>query len=67
MLYFTEVLCFVPREDVVKALNAAIDKREEGLVVKSPSSVYKPNSRSGTYISRCSVVAKCQLPAKFTV
>ena len=47
------MLCFVCREDVVKALNTAIDKREEGLVVKSPSSVYKPNSRSGVYKTDC--------------
>ena len=37
------------RADVVKALNEAIDKREEGLVIKSPSSVYKPNLRSGKH------------------
>ncbi|XP_068735127.1 DNA ligase 4-like [Montipora capricornis] len=36
------------RGDVVKALNEAIDKREEGLVIKSPSSIYKPNVRSGS-------------------
>ena len=35
------------RGDVVKALNDAIDKREEGLVIKSPSSIYKPNLRNG--------------------
>ena len=37
----------------MKALNTAIDKREEGLVVKSPSSIYKPNSRSGVYKTDC--------------
>lgn len=38
------------RGDVVKALNEAIDKREEGLVIKSPSSIYKPNVRSGMWL-----------------
>ena len=37
------------RGDVVKALNEAIDRREEGLVIKTPSSIYKPNSRNGMY------------------
>lgn len=47
-LQFVERREVVSKEDVVKALNTAIDKREEGMVVKSPSSVYKPNSRSGS-------------------
>ena len=42
--------CVVCREDVVSALNEAIDRREEGLVIKSPSSMYKPDKRKGTYI-----------------
>ena len=29
------------------ALNEAIDNREEGIVVKDPQSVYKPNNRKG--------------------
>lgn len=33
--------------DVVVALNTAIDRREEGLVVKDPDSVYKPGARAG--------------------
>jgi DNA ligase-4 len=32
--------------DVVDALNLAIDRREEGIVLKDPESVYKPNVRS---------------------
>lgn len=32
--------------DVIHALNDAIDRREEGLVVKDPTSVYKPNVRT---------------------
>ena len=34
------------RKEVVEALNEAIDRREEGLVVKNPDSVYKPNMRA---------------------
>ena len=29
------------------ALNEAIDRREEGLVIKQPSSLYKPDKRKG--------------------
>ncbi|XP_073251496.1 DNA ligase 4-like [Porites lutea] len=47
-LHFVERENASTREDVVQALNNAIDKREEGLVVKSPSSVYKPNVRNGS-------------------
>lgn len=32
-------------QEVVKALNDAIDKREEGIMVKDPSSIYKPDKR----------------------
>ena len=35
------------REDVVTALNDAIDKREEGLIVKQPGSFYRPDKRKG--------------------
>ena len=42
-----DCVCAVCREDVVSALNEAIDRREEGLVVKSPSSTYKPDKRKG--------------------
>lgn len=33
------------KQDVIDALNEAIDSREEGIILKNPSSVYKPNSR----------------------
>ncbi|XP_072434255.1 DNA ligase 4 isoform X1 [Chiloscyllium punctatum] len=33
------------RKDVADALNEAIDKREEGIMVKDPLSVYKPDKR----------------------
>lgn len=32
-------------QDVVNALNDAIDSREEGIMVKDPSSIYKPDKR----------------------
>lgn len=35
---------------MVEALNEAIDNREEGLVVKSVSSLYKPNTRKGGWL-----------------
>ena len=35
------------REDCLDALNDAIDRREEGIMVKDPDSVYKPNVRKG--------------------
>ena len=35
------------REDCIEALNDAIDRREEGIMVKDPESVYKPNVRKG--------------------
>lgn len=38
------------RDDIIKCLDNAIDNHEEGIVVKDPSSIYKPNSRnSGWY------------------
>ncbi|CAB3987149.1 DNA ligase 4 [Paramuricea clavata] len=36
------------RQDVIKALNEAVDKYEEGLVIKSPLSIYQPNVRNGS-------------------
>ena len=41
-------LCFYyNREEVVAALNDAIDRREEGLIIKQPSSLYRPDKRKG--------------------
>ena len=40
---------FIPREEVVAALNEAIDKREEGLIVKNPTSIYCPDKRKGQF------------------
>lgn len=36
------------KEDVVSAINKAIDQREEGIVVKDPLSTYKPSKRNGS-------------------
>lgn len=36
------------REEVVAALNEAIDRREEGLMIKQPASTYRPDKRKGT-------------------
>ena len=42
-------------EDVVAAVNDAIDRREEGIVIKDPTSCYKPSKRKGTEeLSECS-------------
>lgn len=38
------------RNEIMKYLDDAIDNNEEGIVVKDPLSIYKPNSRiSGWY------------------
>lgn len=38
------------RNELMKYLDSAIDNREEGIIVKDPLSIYKPNSRySGWY------------------
>ncbi len=49
-LSFCLFLPFFNREDVVAALNNAIDNREEGIIVKLPSSTYKPDKRKGEVI-----------------
>ena len=56
--------CGVCREDVVAALNEAIDRREEGLVVKSPLSTYKPDKRKGMRMERA-CLALCAVTARF--
>ena len=35
------------REAVINELNEAIDNRLEGIVLKDPTSIYKPNTRKG--------------------
>ena len=41
------MLLLLCREDVIAALNEAIDRREEGLMVKQPGSMYRPDKRKG--------------------
>ena len=36
--------------EVADLLNEAIDQREEGIVLKNPVSVYKPNERKGGWV-----------------
>ncbi|XP_072034969.1 DNA ligase 4-like [Amphiura filiformis] len=36
------------QEEVVKALNDAIENREEGIIVKDPDSTYRPDKRMGS-------------------
>ncbi|GAB6026089.1 DNA ligase (ATP) [Chamberlinius hualienensis] len=38
------------KQDAANALNAAIDNREEGIVIKDPNSIYRPNTRKGGWI-----------------
>ena len=35
------------REECADALNEAIENRDEGIMVKNPDSIYKPNTRRG--------------------
>ncbi|XP_071941905.1 DNA ligase 4-like [Antedon mediterranea] len=36
------------KQDVADALNKAIDGREEGIVIKNPESIYRPDKRKGS-------------------
>ncbi|KAK3736164.1 hypothetical protein QZH41_015551 [Actinostola sp. cb2023] len=47
-IQFVERKSATTKAEVSSALNDAIDRREEGLVIKSPTSVYKPNVRNGS-------------------
>ncbi|GFV88356.1 DNA ligase 4 [Trichonephila clavipes] len=44
---YTEQLIASTNAEVTEELNKAIDNRLEGIVVKNPSSIYKPNTRKG--------------------
>ena len=51
----TRELVNFPTRDLVNSrlqflLNEAIDNREEGIVVKDPDSIYKPNARKGGWL-----------------
>ena len=41
------------RAEVMDALNEAVDQREEGIVIKNPDSIYKPNERKGGWVKVC--------------
>lgn len=38
------------KEDAIKFLNDAIDRREEGILLKNVNSIYKPNTRKGGWL-----------------
>ncbi|XP_066932674.1 uncharacterized protein [Clytia hemisphaerica] len=40
------------KEDVINSINKAVDKREEGIVIKDPSSIYKPSKRKAKKSSK---------------
>jgi DNA ligase-4 len=44
---YTEQTKVTTGQEVMDELNLAIDKRLEGIVLKDPTSVYKPNTRKG--------------------
>ncbi|XP_035224665.1 DNA ligase 4-like [Stegodyphus dumicola] len=44
---YTEQKIFSKNAEVVDELNSAIDNRLEGIVIKNPESIYKPNMRKG--------------------
>ena len=46
-IHFSERKTGSSSQDISTALFDAIDRREEGIVVKNPNSVYKPNARTG--------------------
>ena len=41
------IILIISSQDCADALNDAIDRREEGIMVKDPDSPYKPNTRKG--------------------
>nr|CAD7410420.1 unnamed protein product [Timema cristinae] len=47
ILAYTDRLEITTGPQVMEELNAAIDRRLEGIVLKDPGSVYKPNTRKG--------------------
>ena len=48
-MYAKLTLSHPVREDVIMALNQAIDRCEEGLLVKHPGSTYRPDKRKGEF------------------
>ncbi|KAI6661708.1 DNA ligase 4-like [Oopsacas minuta] len=48
LLHLVDRLELTSREELVTSLNDAIDRREEGLLVKLPNSTYQPDKRKGS-------------------
>lgn len=46
VIVLSEFKAVTQKEEVLNALNATVDREEEGIVVKLPNSTYKPGSRS---------------------
>lgn len=49
VIILSEIKETTRKEEVLKALNAAVDREEEGIVVKLPNSTYKPGTRSNCW------------------
>lgn len=47
IIMYTEQKKVTTGQEVMDELNLAIDKRLEGIILKDPTSVYKPNTRKG--------------------
>ena len=57
MYWWVNAVILCCSKECIDALNQAIDRYEEGIMVKHPDSVYKPNSRSaGWLVKSCLVV-----------
>lgn len=50
VLHFPDRKEVYTKPEVINLLNDAIDRREEGLVLKDPESIYKPNARKGGWV-----------------
>jgi DNA ligase-4 len=50
VLHFPNRKLVSTKAEVENLLNEAIDQREEGIVLKSPDSIYKPNERKGGWV-----------------
>ena len=50
VLGFTERELVHAKDKMTDLLNKAIDRREEGIVLKDPDSIYKPNARNEGWV-----------------
>ncbi len=53
VLQFPNRKLVTTKAEVINLLNEAIDSREEGIVLKNPDSIYKPNDRKGGWVKVC--------------